>query len=77
MIYLDEPGNLGFGERAGKHFTMAAIIARDPIKVGKCPKRVCQLRLSKNKTAAELKFHNSSQTIRERKLDCIGRTGTP
>jgi hypothetical protein len=29
MIYLDESGNLGFGEKADKYSALAAIIARE------------------------------------------------
>lgn len=77
MIYLDESGDLGFGPRASKHFVLAAIIARDPSEVGRCIKRVRGQRLPKKyKQIPELKFHNSSQTIKERVLDCMARTDT-
>jgi len=77
MIYLDESGDLGFKPRSSKFFVLAAIIARDPEKVSRCIKRVRQQKLSKKyKTVPELKFHNSSQTIRKRVLDCVAGTDT-
>jgi hypothetical protein len=77
MIYLDESGDLGFGPRASKYFILAAIITRDQDQVQKCIKKVRQQKLPKKyKTIPELKFHNSSQTIRERILDCATRTDT-
>lgn len=77
MIYLDESGDLGFGPRSSRNFVLAAIIARDPETVRKCIKRVRQQKLPKKyKTIPELKFHNSSQTIRTRVLDCVARTDT-
>ncbi|MDM7939790.1 MAG: hypothetical protein A4E48_01083 [Methanosaeta sp. PtaU1.Bin060] len=77
MIYLDESGDLGFGPRASKYFILAAIITRDPEHVRGCIKRVRQQKLPKKyKTIPELKFHNSSQTIRTRILDCTARTDT-
>lgn len=77
MIYLDESGDLGFGPRSSKHFVLTAIIARDPGKVRRCIKRVRQQKLPKKyKTVPELKFHNSSQTIRKHVLGCLVRTDT-
>jgi hypothetical protein len=77
MIYLDESGDLGFGPRSSKYFVLAAIIAREPDKTGKCIKKVRQQKLPKKyKEIPELKFHNSSQTIRTRVLDCLTRTDT-
>ena len=75
MIYLDESGNLGFGERADKYFTLAAIIAREPDQVKRCIKRTREQKLPKKyKQIPELKFHNSSQTIRERVLKCLSKS---
>ena len=75
MIYLDESGDLGFGPRASKHFILAAVIARNPSEVGRCIKRVREQRLPKKyKQIPELKFHNSSQSIRERVLKCFSKT---
>lgn len=75
MIYLDESGNLGFGERADKYFTLAAIIAREPTHVERCIKRTRMQKLPKKyKQIPELKFHNSSRAIRERVLRCLSRT---
>jgi len=77
MIYLDESGDLGFGPRSSKYFIMAAIITRDPEAVRKCIKKIRQQKLKKKyKTIPELKFHNSSQTIRGKILDCVSRTDT-
>jgi hypothetical protein len=77
MIYLDESGDLGFKPRSSKFFVLAAIITRDPEKVRRCIKRVRQQKLPKKyKTVPELKFHNSSQTIRKRVLDCVAGTDT-
>jgi len=77
MIYLDESGDLGFGQRASKYFIMAAIVTRDPEHVRRCIKRVRQQKLPKKyKTIPELKFHNSSQTIRGRILNCLAKTDT-
>ncbi|OPX78359.1 MAG: hypothetical protein A4E45_01369 [Methanosaeta sp. PtaB.Bin039] len=77
MIYLDESGDLGFGPRSSKYFVLAAIIAREPGNVQRCVKRVRQQKLKKKyKTIPELKFHNSSQTIRDRVLKCVAATDT-
>jgi len=77
MIYLDESGDLGFGSRASRYFVLAAIITREPEQVRKCIKRVRRQKLPKKyKKIPELKFHNSSQTIRGRVLDCVARTDT-
>jgi hypothetical protein len=77
MIYLDESGDLGFGPRASKYFVLVAVIARDPAQVGRCIKRIRGQKLPKKyKQIPELKFHNSSQTIKERVLDCTARTDT-
>jgi hypothetical protein len=77
MIYLDESGDLGFGPRSSKYFILAAIITRDAEQVRRCIKRVRQRKLPKRyKTIPELKFHNSSQTIRRRVLKCVSRTDT-
>lgn len=77
MIYLDESGDLGFGPRSSKYFVLAAIITRDADQVSRCIKRIRQQKLPKKyKTIPELKFHNSSQTIRTRVLDCVTRTDT-
>lgn len=77
MIYLDESGDLGFGPHASKYFVLVAVIARDPDQVGRCIKRIRGQKLPKKyKQIPELKFHNSSQTIKERVLSCIARTDT-
>jgi hypothetical protein len=77
MIYLDESGDLGFGPRSSKYFVLAAIIIRDAEPVSRCIKRIRQQKLPKKyKTIPELKFHNSSQTIRTHVLDCVTRTDT-
>lgn len=75
MIYLDESGDLGFGLRASKYFVLAAVITRDPSRVDKCIKRVRNQKLPKKyKQIPELKFHNSSRTIKDRVLNCIAKT---
>jgi len=77
MIYLDESGDLGFGSRASRYFVLAAIITREPEQVQRCIKKVRKQKLPKKyKKIPELKFHNSSQTIRGRVLDCVARTDT-
>ena len=77
MIYLDESGDLGFGPRSSNYFVLAAIITREPDRTGKCIKKIRQQKLPKKyQTIPELKFHNSSQTIRTRVLECVARTDT-
>lgn len=39
-IYLDESGDLGFGEGGSKYFTIAFIATTDPVSLKRCVKRV-------------------------------------
>jgi len=39
-VYLDESGDLGFGEGGTKYFTIAFVIVRDPVPFRRCVKAV-------------------------------------
>ncbi len=74
-IYLDESGDLGFGSRASKYFVLAALLVRDPPQIKKCFTKVRRQKLPKKyKKIPELKFHNSSSTIKRRILERIADT---
>ncbi|ATZ61658.2 MAG: DUF3800 domain-containing protein [Methanosarcinales archaeon Met12] len=76
-IYLDESGDLGFGSRASKYFVLAALLVRSPPQIKKCFTKVRRQKLPKKyKKTPELKFHNSSPTIKRRLLERIADTDT-
>lgn len=78
-IYLDESGNLGrLGvQTSGKdlYFVIAALIVRDGIPIKRCIKSIRRGKIKKKyKIKSELKFSNSDNNIRNKILECIGKT---
>ncbi len=74
-IYLDESGDLGFGPKASNYFLIAALLAKDPLRIQKCITKVRKERLpNKYKKISELKYHNSDNIIRRRILQCVAKT---
>src|SRR3990167_7905996 len=68
-IYLDESGDLGFSPKGSKYFIISCVkIESDEIqaKFSRIPRKVRKkLFKKKQKTMPELKFSNSSQTVRK------------
>lgn len=67
-LYIDESGDLGFGEKGSEYFIIACVKINDE-KTNYCFKRIVkkirQRKLSKKlRTKSELKFSNSSDLIR-------------
>jgi len=74
-IYLDESGDLGFGEKASPYLVIAALIVRKPLQIKKCIRKVRKQKLPKKyKKINELKWHNSSRDIKRRIIECISKT---
>lgn len=71
-IYLDESGNLGFKENSGKYFVVAALCVEEEKIINRCIKNARD-GLSKKHKKIELKFSNSSDTVKRRVLKCIVR----
>ncbi len=72
-IYLDESGNLGCGQGSSDYFVIAVIIAKNPDEMKRCILKVRKQKLRKKyKEIPELKWHNSSTTIRKRLLKLVG-----
>lgn len=72
FIYLDESGNLGFKANSGKYFVVAALCVKEEKIVNRCIKNA-RHGLSKKSKRIELKFSNSSDTVKKRVLKCIVR----
>jgi len=74
-IYMDESGDLGFGKKASPYFIMAALIVKKPLHIKRCITRVRKQKLPKKyKKISELKWHNSSATIKKRIIECLSKT---
>ncbi|PKK81673.1 MAG: hypothetical protein CVT47_01225 [Thermoplasmata archaeon HGW-Thermoplasmata-2] len=72
-IYLDESGNLGCGQGSSDYFVIAVLIAKNPDEMKRCILKVRKQKLRKKyKEIPELKWHNSSTTIRKRLLKLVG-----
>lgn len=69
-IFLDESGNLGFTEKSGKYFIVAALCVHEEKLVDRCIKNA-RKGLTKKYKKNELKFSNSSDKNRRRVLKCI------
>ncbi len=69
FIYIDESGDLGMDCKECTHFVLSAVLIRDPVidqAYQRIPKRIRQKRLKRSmKETAELKFSNSSETLRD------------
>jgi hypothetical protein len=70
--FLDESGDLGFTDRASRHFLIAAIVTDNKTPLEKCITKVRKQRLPKKyRNIPELKFQNSSKEIKRRLLECL------
>lgn len=72
FIYLDESGNLGFSEKSGEFFVVAALCCEEEKIVDRCIKKA-RTGLSKKYKKTEMKFSNSSDVTRRRVLSCISK----
>lgn len=71
-VFVDESGDLGFGQGSSKYITIGALIATHPEAVERIPLRIRKRRLKKNlRQKPELKFHGSSPEVRWRVLRMI------
>jgi len=62
-VYLDESGDLGFGQRSTKYFTIAFAVMEDPIPFRRCVKRVkVKYHIPRH---VELKGYTTSEIIKE------------
>ena len=67
-VYLDESGDLGFGQGGTKYFTIAFVVMRDPIHFIRCVKEV---KIKHNiPRDVELKGNTTREVI---KKDLLGR----
>ncbi len=39
-VYLDESGDLGFGQRSTKYFTIAFVVMKNPVRLKRCVRKV-------------------------------------
>ncbi len=70
-VYLDESGDLGFGERSTKYFTIAFVVTEHPVRFKRCVRKVKEkYHIPSN---AELK---GSVTIKNIKEDLLKRLAT-
>ena len=71
-VFVDESGDLGFGQGSSKYITIGALIATHPETVDRIPLRIRKRRLKKSlRQKPELKFHNSSPEVRRSVLRMI------
>ena len=71
-VFVDESGDLGFGQGSSKYITIGALIATHPETVDRIPLRIRKRRLKKSlRQKPELKFHNSSPDVRRSVLRMI------
>ena len=72
-LYLDESGDLGFGDGGSKYFIISCVKLDDEKsrnQIRRIPKKIRQRKLSKkHQKSPELKFTNSSKLIREQFLN--------
>ena len=94
QVYIDESGDLGFGNKASKYFIMTALIVRNHKQIKRCitkirkqklPEKIYEINFrvqgklyfpynKKYKKIDELKWHNSSKTIKRRTIECVSNT---
>jgi hypothetical protein len=71
-VFVDESGDLGFGQGSSKYITIGALVTTHPEIVQRIPQRIRKRRLKKSLLQKpELKFHNSSPDIRKRVLKMV------
>ena len=62
-VYLDESGDLGFGQGSSKYFTIAFVVVRDPFHFIRCVKEVkIKYKIPRN---VELKGNTTREVIKE------------
>ena len=65
-VFLDEAGDLGFSDKASKHFVIATLTVTDPVPVRRIFKEIRQRKLKKKlKQLQEFKFSSSDDFIKE------------
>ena len=66
FVFVDESGDFGFGKSSSRFVTVAAVVTCNPRQLERIPLRIRKRRLKKSiLRIAELKFHDSSTTIRK------------
>lgn len=74
FVFVDESGDLGFGEGGSQHVTMAAVVTSSPRQLERIPLKIRRRRLKKSLLKMpELKFQNSGPGIRKAILNMVGR----
>ena len=70
-VYLDESGDLGFGQGGSKYFTIAFVVVRDPIHFIRCVK---EIKIKHNiPSNVELKGNTTREVIKEELLSKFQR----
>ena len=70
-VYLDESGDLGFGQGGSKYFTIAFVVVRDPIHFIRCVKEIkIKHNIPRN---VELKGNTTREVIKEELLSKFQR----
>lgn len=71
-IYVDESGDLGFGQKASRYFVLAALVVWDEQTIRRCFKKIRQRKLKKSlRDVPEFKYNNTKGLIKNRILQCI------
>lgn len=74
-VYIDESGDIGFGERSSPYFVIAALIVQEPLQIERCFSKIRKNRLKKKyRELPELKFNNSDTVIKRRVLECLAHS---
>ncbi len=73
-IYLDESGDLGFGERSSRWFILTIVFTGNHRKIEKCAKKVHQGLKKKYKKISELHAYHADEITRKRVLKLLSET---
>jgi len=73
-VYIDESGDIGFGEKSSPFFVIAALIVYEPHQIERCFLKIRKNRPKKKyRELPELKFNNSDKVIKRRVLECLAQ----
>jgi len=71
-IFIDEPGDPGFSERASHYFIIAALIVHNPLAIRHCCAKIRRnKRRKKYRERPGFTFNNSGREIKKRGMSCI------
>ncbi|HUT96165.1 MAG TPA: DUF3800 domain-containing protein [Candidatus Paceibacterota bacterium] len=73
-IFLDESGDLGFGNKSSRWFILTMVLTGNHRKVEKCVKRVHHNLKKKYKRVAELHAYHADEITRKRILQLLSET---